>query len=289
MKSLRKYLPHILLIITIILVIGIFYSVYTRQSTNNNLLKVAFLDVGQGDAIYVEAPNGKQMLFDAGPGPLVLQKLAEVMPFGDRSIDMIVITNPDKDHIGGFIDVLENYDVDLVLEPGTKKDTLVYKNLEQEIVNQGIKKEIARRGMIINLDTTKNIHFNILFPDRDVSNFDVNDGSIVGKLVYGSQSYMLTGDSTKYTELLIKNNEDPLTLTASVLKLGHHGSRTSTSVLWLEQVKPELAIISAGKNNSYGHPHKDILDRLNSFNIPYLGTYQKGTIILKTDGVSIFQ
>ena len=100
MKSLRKYLPHILLIITIILVIGIFYSVYTRQSTNNNLLKVAFLDVGQGDAIYVEAPNGKQMLFDAGPGPLVLQKLAEVMPFGDRSIDMIVITNPDKDHIG---------------------------------------------------------------------------------------------------------------------------------------------------------------------------------------------
>ena len=289
MKSLRKYLPHILLIITIILVIGIFYSVYTRQSTNNNLLKVAFLDVGQGDAIYVEAPNGKQMLFDAGPGPLVLQKLAEVMPFGDRSIDMIVITNPDKDHIGGFIDVLENYDVDLVLEPGTKKDTLVYKNLEQEIVNQGIKKEIARRGMIINLDTTKNIYFDVLFPDRDVSNFDVNDGSIVGKLVYGSQSYMLTGDSTKYTELLIKNNEDPLTLTASVLKLGHHGSRTSTSVLWLEQVKPELAIISAGKNNSYGHPHKDILDRLNSFNIPYLGTYQKGTIILKTDGVSIFQ
>ncbi|MEK7105888.1 MAG: MBL fold metallo-hydrolase [Patescibacteria group bacterium] len=289
MKSLRKYLPHILLIITIILVIGIFYSVYTRQSTNNNLLKVAFLDVGQGDAIYVEAPNGKQMLFDAGPGPLVLQKLAEVMPFGDRSIDMIVITNPDKDHIGGFIDVLENYDVDLVLEPGTKKDTLVYKNLEEEIINQNIKKEIARRGMIINLDTTKNIYFDVLFPDRDVSNFDVNDGSIVGKLVYGSQSYMLTGDSTKYTELLIKNNEDPLTLTASVLKLGHHGSRTSTSVLWLEQVRPELAIISAGKNNSYGHPHKDILDRLNSFNIPYLGTYQNGTIILKTDGVSIFQ
>ena len=289
MKSLRKYLPHILLIITIILVIGIFYSVYTRQSTNNNLLKVAFLDVGQGDAIYVEAPNGKQMLFDAGPGPLVLQKLAEVMPFGDRSIDMIVITNPDKDHIGGFIDVLENYDVDLVLEPGTKKDTLVYKNLEEEIINQNIKKEIARRGMIINLDTTKNIYFDVLFPDRDVSNFDVNDGSIVGKLVYGSQSYMLTGDSTKYTELLIKNNEDPLTLTASVLKLGPHGSRTSTSVLWLEQVRPELAIISAGKNNSYGHPHKDILDRLNSFNIPYLGTYQNGTIILKTDGVSIFQ
>ena len=99
---------------------------------------------------------------------------------------------------------------------------------------------------------------------------------------------MLMGDATKYTEYLVKQNESPDTLHAQVLKLGHHGSHTSSSELWLEAVHPDMAIISAGRNNKYGHPHQDILDRLKSLHIPYLGTYQKGTIILKTDGLKIW-
>jgi len=288
MERFRRYLPHFLIIAIFIVAISVWYRAYSKED-HNIYLKVAFLDIGQGDAIYVEAPNGKQMLIDAGPGGVILPELAKVMPWGDRSIDMIVVTNPDKDHMGGFVDVLDNYEVGHILESGTKKDTLIYKKFEQSIIDHNVKKNIARRGMKINLDSSKNIYFDILFPDRDVSNFETNDGSIVGKLVYGSKSFMLTGDSTKYTELLIKQNETPEILKSSILKLGHHGSKTSSSELWLEQVKPEIAIISASKNNSYGHPHKDILDRLKSFNIPYLGTYQNGTIVFKTDGISLMQ
>lgn len=286
MERFRRYLPYFLIIAIFIVAIGVWYKAYSKED-QNNYLKVVFLDIGQGDAIYVEAPNGKQMLIDAGSGPIILPQLAKVMPWGDRSIDMIVVTNPDKDHMGGFIDVLDNYEVGHVLEPGTNKNTLIYKKFEQSITNHNIKKDIARRGMKINLDLHKNIYFDILFPDRDVSNWSANDGSIVGKLVYGSQSFMLMGDATKYTELLIKQNENSDKLHASVLKLGHHGSRTSSSELWLEQVQPEIAIISAGKNNSYGHPNKDILDRLKSFNIPYLGTYQNGNLMFRTDGVNL--
>lgn len=286
MKDFRKYLPSILIFF---LILSAFYIWYLSNNSHSNssILKVAFLDIGQGDAIYVEAPNGTQMLIDAGPGPIVLPHLTKVMPWGDRSIDMIIVTNPDKDHMGGFVDVLDKYKVERMLEPGTKKSTLIYKKFEQSIVDHNVKKEIARRGMRINLDTKKNIYFDILFPDQDVSNFNVNDGSIVGKLVYGKESFMLMGDATKYTENLIIQNENADTLHAQILKLGHHGSHTSSSESWLKIVHPDLAVISAGKNNRYGHPHKDILDRLNSLHIPYLGTYQKGTIILKTDGLSI--
>ncbi|MEK7585755.1 MAG: MBL fold metallo-hydrolase [Patescibacteria group bacterium] len=286
MKNLRRYLPHILFTIIVISAFGICYLLYS-QDHRGNVLKVAFLDIGQGDAIYIEAPNGKQMLIDAGSGSIILQKLAQVMPFGDRSIDMIVVTNPDKDHIGGFIDVLENFKVLRVLEAGTKKNTLIYKSFEDEVANQKIEKGIALRGMKILLDKEHNIYFEVLFPDRDVSTWSPNDGSIVGKLVYGSESFMLMGDATKYTELLITQNENPETLHSQVLKLGHHGSHTSSSEFWLEAVDPDVAIISAGKNNSYGHPHQDILGRLQSFHIPYLGTYEKGTIIFKTDGTKL--
>ncbi len=196
MERFRRYLPYFLIAIIFIVAIGVWYKVYSNVD-QNIYLKVAFLDIGQGDAIYVEAPNGTQMLIDAGPGPVILPELAKVMPWGDRSIDMIVVTNPDKDHMGGFIDVLENYTVGRVLEPGTQKSTLIYKKFEQSIIDHNVVKDIARRGMKINLDTTKNIYFDILFPDRDVSHFDVNDGSIVGKLVYGTESFMLMGDATK--------------------------------------------------------------------------------------------
>ena len=191
--------------------------------------------------------------------------------------------------MGGFVDVLENYTVGKVMEPGTEKHTLIYKKFEQEIATRNIPKIIARRGMKINLDTKNNIYFDILFPDRDVSGFNPNDGSIVGKLVYGSESFMLMGDATKYTEILVSQNENGDMLEADVLKLGHHGSHTSSTLLWLEKVKPEIAIISAGKNNRYGHPHQDVIERLTNLQIPYIGTYQKGNIIFKTDGVKLIE
>jgi competence protein ComEC len=285
MKYFKKYLPHILIVFLIIIAINIVYFAY--YSSSNNYLKVAFLDVGQGDAIYIEAPNGKQMLVDGGAGIEILPSLIKVMPAFDKSIDMIIVTNPDQDHIGGLVKVLKNYKIGMIIEPGTESDTLIYQNLRNEILKNKIPKRIGKSGMHIVLDDKENIYFNILFPDRDVSSWDRNDGSIVGKLVYKNKSFLLMGDATKYTENLIMWNENLKNLKSDVIKLGHHGSNTSSSLLWLETVDPDIAIISAGENNRYGHPHKSVLDSLKFLNIPYLATYEKGNIILKTDGEKI--
>jgi beta-lactamase superfamily II metal-dependent hydrolase len=286
MKNIRKYLPYILLLFLVLSAIYICYFLVGYR-INSNILKVAFLDIGQGDSIYIEAPNGKQMLIDAGPSPVVLQKLSDVMPFGDRSIDLVLATHTDADHIGGFTSVLDKYKVDQIIENGADNTTKTYKNLEDKIKEQDIKKLIARRGMKIILDKEHNVYFDILFPNRDISNFESNDGSIVGKLVYGNESFMFTGDATKYTESLIMDNESKKTLHSQVLKLGHHGSKHSSSESWLKEVKPDIAIISAGLKNRYGHPHQEVLDLLSSLHIPYLGTYQHGTIVFKTDGLKL--
>ena len=286
MKRIRKYFPYILLILLFIFMIGIWFFVF-RYSTHNNYLKVVFLDVGQGDSIYIEAPNGRQMLIDGGPDAKLLSSLAEVMPFADRSIDMIVATHPDADHIGGFPLLIDNYKVTSIIENGADSPSKVFSSLEEKIANKKINKIIARRGMHIILDDKKNIYFDILFPDRDVSKMDSNDGSIVGKLVYGNNSFLLTGDATIYTENLIEWNEKDSTIHSDVLKLGHHGSRTSSSTLWLEKVDPSIAIVSAGKDNRYGHPHKELLDRLLALQIPFLSTAEKGNIIFKSDGKNL--
>lgn len=282
MERAKKYLPYILLIILIILTVSIWYFIF--QYKNNGYLKVVFLDVGQGDAIYIEAPNGRQMLIDGGPDAKLLSSLSKVMPFADRSIDMIVATHPDSDHIGGFPLLLDNYKVTSILENGAKGDSKISTSLEEKILKKKINKIIAKRGMHIILDDKRNIYFDILFPDRDITNFESNDASIVGKLVYGENSFMLTGDASLYTENLIEWNENSKTLDADVLKLGHHGSRTSSSILWLKKVSPEIAIISVDKGNKYGHPHKELLDRLSFLHIPFLSTANIGNIIFESDG-----
>ena len=288
MEYLKKYAPTIFIVLLYFSAIVIWCFVYLQENRNDDL-KVVFLDVGQGDSIYIEAPNGKQMLLDAGSNSAILSKLSKVMPFGDKSIDVVIITNPDTDHMGGVVDILQNYKVDMILESGTHSDTVTYRTLSQLIVQNKIQKKFARKGMRLVLDNKQNIYFDILFPDRDVSTWERNDGSVVGKLVYGTSSFMLMGDATKYTELLIAYNENPQTLHSQVLKLGHHGSHTSSSLLWLEKVKPEIAIVSAGLNNRYGHPHKDVIQRLSDLGIAVFGTYEKGEIMFKTNGVKLWR
>lgn len=286
MKYLKKYLPYILILSLLIFGFVILYLTYVHS--NNKYLKVVFLDVGQGDSIYIETPNGNQVLIDGGPDAKLLSSLAKVMPFADRSIDMILATHPDMDHIGGFPLLLDNYKVTSIIENGTISTSEISDNLEQKIEKKKINKIIARREMHIILDEKKNIYMDILFPDRDITNFESNDASIVGKLVYGENSFLFTGDASLYTENLIEWNESENTLKSDVLKLGHHGSRTSSSLLWLEKVDPSVAIISVNKNNKYGHPHQELLDRLSTLHIPFLSTADKGNIIFKSDGIKLF-
>lgn len=257
------------------------------QEASRIELTVAFLDIGQGDAIFIETPSGTQLLVDGGPDASVLEVLGTVLPFYDRSIDMLVVTNPDKDHIAGFIDVLDQYRVGTVLEPGTRSKTETYATLQDRIKKQEIQHLLAQSGMRFVLDRKHSIYMDIIYPDRDVSHFSSNDGSIIARLVYGETEVMLAGDATaKAEQFALENGSD---IKSDILKVGHHGSRTSTSEAFLIAVNPELAVISAGQNNSYGHPHMEVTDRLVQHSVPYLATAQEGTIILQSDGKTFWR
>lgn len=282
-RQILKRHGHIFLV-GILLIANILIWRGVSTSAETPLLTVAFLDIGQGDSIYIEAPNGNQLLVDGGAGRAVLSQLGEVMPLGDRSLDVVIGTHPDKDHIGGLLDVIRSYEVGEFLEPGVPADTLVYKELKKMLEDKGIPVVLARRGMSIVLDEADNVHLDILFPDTDVSQFkQTNDASIVGRLTYASTSVMLTGDSPIKIERHLVSL-DAAGLRSDILKAGHHGSRTSSNEAFLRAVAPEYAIISAGKNNRYGHPHQEVLNLLSMLGIPALRTDEEGTIVFRSNG-----
>ena len=280
MRAQKSYFKLGIVIIFAILTLIIWSFVFSRES-KNGMLTVAFLDVGQGDAIFIETPNGTQILLDGGPNKKVLRELSELMPFYDRSIDMIITSHPDMDHIGGVPDVLERFEVEHIMIPGVGSDTDVYEEMISTVQEKNIEILYARRGRIY-LDEDHGVYLDILFPDRDVTGFDKNLASIVAKLVYGDATFLLTGDSPKSIEEYLIGL-DPAALDVDVLKLGHHGSKTSTSEDFLGYTSPNYAIISAGKDNSYGHPHQEVLDALEQFDIKYFETAE-GTIIFECDG-----
>lgn len=251
-------------------------------------LRVSFLDVGQGDAILVESPTGAQMLIDGGPDRSVLRALALVMGPLDRSIDLVVETHPDKDHIAGLADVLEQYEVERFLSPFAGSDTDVYARLmAAEQAEPGIETYRARRGMRIHLGG--GAYADVLYPDRDVSRLRAtNDASVTMHLVYGDTSFMLTGDlpSTLEEHILALDAHDG-ELPTTVLKAGHHGSAYSTGDAWLAALSPQLVVISAGAGNTYGHPSPEALARIERAGADVLSTINEGTITLESDGTRV--
>jgi len=278
MQTLRK---HAVLFFVGILFAANFFIWYAVSAEERGILTVAFLDVGQGDAIFIESPTGKQILLDGGPDGSILSGIGALLPFYDRSIDMLIVSNPDKDHFAGFIDVLKNYQVGNIMEPGTIPNTEIYKIFKEFVREEGATSVLARRGM--NIDLGGGVYLQILFPDRDVSGLSTNDGSIIAKLIYGDISFLLPGDTTQNIEKYLVGL-DGSNLDVDVLKLAHHGSKTSSSEPLLAVTTSEYAVISAGVKNRYGHPHREVLERLAKYNIPALGTYKEGTIIFESDG-----
>ncbi len=278
MWKLKNNFKYLFLAVLLAAVVFVWYAVFCESRSG---LSVVFLDVGQGDAIFIETSTGQQILIDGGPNKKVLAELGKVMPFYDRSIDVVIETHPDSDHISGLPEVLNRYNVDLIIEPGVESDTAVYKTFESLITEKNIKKVLARRGMKLVL--SNNTYLLILFPVVDVSGMDTNDASIVAKLVYGKTSFLFTGDSPKKIEdyLIFL---DKKSLDVDVLKLAHHGSKTSSSESFIGYTSPEYAVISVGKDNKYGHPNKEVLDILEKFGIQILRTDLLGSIIMKSDG-----
>lgn len=256
----------------------------TPSLCDSSLLCVVFLDVGQGDAIFIQSPSGVQMLIDTGRNQEVLRGLGEVMSFSDRNIDYILATHPDADHIGGLSDILERFVVNHIIRTENESDSLLWKEVEKNIEIEDALVTIARRGQ--RFDLGSGVFLDILFPDIDVSEYESNASSIIARLTYGQHSFMLTGDSPKSIEeyLVLIEGEN---LESDVLKVGHHGSRTSTSELFLAEVTPIYAVVSSGNDNSYGHPHVEVTDALFNAGVEVFSTADYGHVIFWSDGENL--
>lgn len=278
----------ILLIVLIVLEIKVLSSAATKIDP---YAKISMLDVGQGDSFLIQAPNDHQLLIDGGPSSKVLEALTKVMPLGDHYIDVVIATHPDADHIGGLSFVLDRYRVGLFLTSETKTDTQVFASLFQKIKEKKIPAFYARRGMEIILDQKNwpQTKASILFPDRPTLDWKTNNSSVVTRVeitnINSLRSALFMGDAPEAIEHFLALTQ-PQEIKTDILKLGHHGSKTSSSEEFLRATSPGLALISAGANNRYGHPAVETLNRLKSLAIPYLSTIEKGTVVLESDGKS---
>lgn len=260
-------------------IINLLFFVFSAKGDASEL-KVYFFDVGQGDAIFIEAPNGKQILIDGGPDNSVIQKLSKAMPFWDRTIDLILLTHHDADHLTGLVEVLKRYEVKGIIETGIqceKPDCLVWRKLKEKEKAVNV---AAKLGQEIIID--ENMKMVILHPLENLIGKKVskaNNTSVVAKLVFGGYSFLLTGDIEEQTERkLVLAGID---IDSDYLKVAHHGSKTSTSDQFLDGASPLMAFISLDLDNRYGHPHREVVERLEKRNIKYYRTDASGTILLR--------
>ncbi len=270
---------------SIFLLIAVGVLLYISESGSTDELRVTFFDVGQGDSILIETPSQQNILIDGGPGTIVLSKLGAALPFYDHQIDMIVLTHAHADHLNGLVEVLERYQVGLVLYSDVALSAPEYRAWEQVLVSNGIATEETAAG---NVFTFGEILVEVLFPfaDETVETDDLNRSSTVVKLTYQNTSFLLTGDAPEEVEKRLVERYGA-GLRSNVLKVGHHGSKYSTSQEFLNLVQPELAIIQSGSGNSYGHPHRITLNRLAGSDARILRNDQMGDISLSSDGQDV--
>lgn len=254
-------------------------AVYAYSSAPRKMTLV-FLDVGQGDAIFIESPTGTQVLIDGGRDTTVLHKLSKVMRPWDRSIDLVIGTHPDADHIGGLDSVIERYKVQAVMDPGIGKDTQELSSFVSFAENEGALLYRAQEGDSVDLGG--GVTLEIIAPVEPIPAGDVNAASIVIVLRYGNTSALLTGDAPSEVEqALVAKGIVP---DVDILKAGHHGSKTSTSQALLSAAKPEVVIYSVGKNNRYGHPHEDVVKRVQGVGAVERRTDVEGSIWFVSNG-----
>jgi competence protein ComEC len=249
-------------------------------------LQVSFLDVGQGDAIFIETPDGVQVLIDGGADNGVLRELGSVMSVFDRNLDLIVATHPDLDHIGGLPDVLDRYNIDRLLITTNENDTPAAAALAAAADTKAAEILLAEAGQIITLGAYT--YAEVLSPRGDETNWQSNNASIIIRIVFGDTAVMLSGDAGLEIEnFLVERYGEQLR--SDILKLGHHGSKTSTSEAWLDAVKPAFAVVSAGLDNRYGHPHQEVMQRVFARNIAASHTGTDGTVTYYSDGQQVWR
>ena len=258
---------------------------FPNQNDTSPYLRVTFLNIGQGDSILIQTPDGVQALIDGGPDGTVLRELARELPLFDHSLDMVIGTHPDKDHIGGLVDVLDRYTVETILTTENRGETMTVSSYHDALVHEGAHVVYARAGQVYMLGASTTV--TVYSPASDPSMLESNTSSIVVKVTYGDIDFMLTGDAPQSIEDYMSVTYG-VQLQSEVLKLGHHGSRNSSSDLFLATVNPQYAVVSAGKDNKYGHPHQETLDRVAKVGSIIKSTAELGALHFQTDGKTVW-
>ncbi len=283
MKWYKNLFLGIFLAILFFLVIFFGYF-YLNKNILSEKIHVIFFQINRGDANYIKTPHGKEILIDGGQDLSLLSSLEKYRPFYDRHIDLLIITHPDSDHYYGFLEVIKRFSVDNILLTGAKKEDPLY----QEIFLLAEEKNIQLLFVDKNRDFfVDGVVFNILFPFESLLGTEKNgnDGSLVIQMEYKGKKILFTGDIEKEEEeKMILNGVD---LKSDILKVPHHGSKSSSSEIFLHAVSPEIAVFTVGLKNTFGHPHQEVVDRYKNFknekNIPLKirNTKEEGDIIFE--------
>ena len=248
-------------------------------SDDTSLLNVHYIDVGQGDSIFIELPNNLTMLIDGGENDMGKVVIDYISKLGYSKIDYVIGSHPHSDHIGGLIDIVNFFEIKKIYMPKALSTSKTYENLLNSIAEKNLKIYTAKTGL--NIINDSNLLVDIIAPNSD-SYEDLNNYSVILKLTYKNKSFLFTGDAE-----ILSENEITRDVSADVIKVGHHGSNTSSSQSFINKVGAKYAIISVGKDNSYDHPHQVVLDRFKNSGAQIYRTDLNGTIIVTTDGNNI--
>jgi comEC/rec2 family protein len=281
-NNLKKY------VILILLLSSFFYTFFSYVQKNffqvsNHNLRFHFIDVGQGDSSLIITPKGNTILIDAGDEAHAKKVLSYVREQGIEKLDLVIATHPDADHIGGMDKVIKNFDIGVFAMPDVSAKTNQYKQIQRELKAKKMKAIRLYQGDEVQIDD--DLDFEILSPVKGKKYDDTNEYSIVAKIVYKDTSFILMGDATMENEVDIINNVPDIDI--DVLKLGHHGSSTSSSDYFITKTSPKIAIISCGKNNKYGHPHQEVMRVLKKHGVTPYRTDEMGDIVITSDGKEI--
>lgn len=278
--------PALALLTLILVVCNMALFAYVLSPAKTPTLTVSFLNVGQGDSILIEGPTGIEMLIDGGKDRSVVRELPRAMGPLDRSIDIVVATHPDADHIGGLPDVLRRYRVSQIILSGRDAESSYVDRLEEGIrTERGVQTTEARAGMRIHLGG--GAYADVLHPEDNVAQLrETNDASVSMRIVYGETAFMLTGDAATWIEERLVTEYGSV-LKSDVLKAGHHGSKTSTGDVFLASVDPSVVVVSAGKDNSYGHPHPEVVENILESGATMVSTAEEGTITFVSTGLLV--
>lgn len=260
------------------LMVMLFMFVYQTSKFSDKTLRVVFCDVGQGDGIFIRTPAGTDIIIDGGKkNGKMLACLSENMPFWDNKIELLFATHPDADHMGGLVEIIENYEIGSFNTSAGTTDTVLFTNFKKSVRAKKIPTKIITAGDRFIL--ADGVTLETLWPKPDFVSDDTNDYSLVQVLRFGEFQALLTGDVT-YQIL----NTLSLVDSYEVFKLPHHGSKTGVDDASMTNVRAYLAVISVGKNNSYYHPHPSVLSLLKKYSVRYMRTDQLGQIEIITDG-----